>query len=139
MGRSSSDPATSPDRPTLAAGLSHFNVPIGARSVVDSRSGPLGRAHNARFVISETSLRISARGIHHPCARSEYFQEMARPKVHHEERVTTAFRLPRDLHQRLQDAAAERDLSANFLAVKALEEFLNNLVPADELRLTRVS
>ena len=64
---------------------------------------------------------------------------MARPKVHHEERVTTAFRLPKDLHQRLQGAAAERDLSANFLAVKALEEFLDHLVPADELRLTRAS
>lgn len=64
---------------------------------------------------------------------------MARPKVHHEERVTTAFRIPKDLHQRLQAAAAERDLSANFLAVKALEEFLGNLVPADELRLTKAS
>ncbi len=62
---------------------------------------------------------------------------MARPKVHHEERVTTAFRLPKELHEKLTEAAAERDLSANFLAVKALEEFLDNLVPADELRLTR--
>lgn len=64
---------------------------------------------------------------------------MARPKVHHEDRVTTAFRLPKDLHARLHDAATDRDLSANFLAVKALEEFLDNLVPADELRLTRAS
>jgi hypothetical protein len=64
---------------------------------------------------------------------------MARPKVHHEDRVTTAFRLPKALHIRLQEAAADRDLSANFLAVKALEEFLDNLVPAEELRLTRVS
>ncbi|MBW3536852.1 MAG: ribbon-helix-helix domain-containing protein [Actinobacteria bacterium] len=62
---------------------------------------------------------------------------MARPKVHHEDRVTTAFRLPKDLHAKLTEAAAERDLSANFLAVKALEEFLDNLVPADQLRLTR--
>lgn len=62
---------------------------------------------------------------------------MARPKVHHEDRVTTAFRLPTELHARLTRAAAERDLSANFLAVKALEEFLDNLVPAEELRLTR--
>lgn len=64
---------------------------------------------------------------------------MARPRVHHEERVTTAFRLPKDLHQRLQEAAGERDLSANFLAVKALEGFPDHLVPADELRLTRAS
>lgn len=64
---------------------------------------------------------------------------MARPKVHHEERVTTAFRIPKELHGRLQEAAAERDLSANFLAVKAIEEFLDNLVPAEELRLTRTA
>lgn len=64
---------------------------------------------------------------------------MARPKVHHEERITTAFRVPKDLHARLHEAAADRDLSANYLAVKALEEFLDNLVPADELRLTRAS
>jgi predicted HicB family RNase H-like nuclease len=64
---------------------------------------------------------------------------MARPKVHHEDRVTTAFRLPKELHARLTEAAVERDLSANFLAVKALEEFLDNLVPAEELRLTRTA
>jgi predicted transcriptional regulator len=59
--------------------------------------------------------------------------------VHDEERVTTAFRLPKELHARLHEAAAERDLSANYLAVKALEDFLERLVPADELRLTRAS
>ena len=62
---------------------------------------------------------------------------MARPKVHHEKRITTAFRLPEELHARLQQAAAERDLSANYLAVKAIEELLDNLVPAEELRLTK--
>ena len=70
-------------------------------------------------------------------AAPSYGHLMARPKVHLEERVTTAFRLPKALHEQLQQAAAERDLSANYLAVKALEEFLANLVPADELRLTR--
>jgi predicted HicB family RNase H-like nuclease len=62
---------------------------------------------------------------------------MVRPKVHHDPRVTTAVRLPEELHERLRKAAADRDLSANYLVVKALEEFLNNLVPAEELRLTR--
>lgn len=64
---------------------------------------------------------------------------MARPKVHHEDRVTTAIRLPRELHEKLHEAAADRDLSANFLAVKAIEDFLDRLVPAEELRLTRAS
>lgn len=64
---------------------------------------------------------------------------MPRPRTHTEDRVTTAFRLPKDLHLRLQEAAADRDLSANYLAVKAIEEFLDHLIPADELRLTRAS
>jgi predicted HicB family RNase H-like nuclease len=62
---------------------------------------------------------------------------MARPKTYTDERVTTAFRIPKPLHERLQAAASERDLSANYLAVKALEEFLDNLVPAEDLRLTK--
>jgi predicted HicB family RNase H-like nuclease len=54
-------------------------------------------------------------------------------------RMTTAIRFPEDLHERLKQAAEERDLSINFLVVKAVEELLNNLVPVDEFRLTRVS
>jgi predicted HicB family RNase H-like nuclease len=52
-------------------------------------------------------------------------------------RTVTAIRLPIPLHERLRDAADDRDLSVNFLVVKALEEFLDRLIPADELRLTR--
>jgi predicted transcriptional regulator len=54
-------------------------------------------------------------------------------------RTTTAIRFPDALHERLKEAAEERDLSINFLVVKAVEEFLERLVPADEFRLTRVS
>ena len=53
------------------------------------------------------------------------------------QRLTTAIRLPEDLHRRLREAADERDLSINYLVVKAVEEFLENLIPVDELRLTR--
>jgi predicted transcriptional regulator len=52
-------------------------------------------------------------------------------------RTTTAIRFPDDLHERLKTAADERDLSINFLVVKAVEEFLDHLVPASEFRLTR--
>jgi predicted HicB family RNase H-like nuclease len=55
------------------------------------------------------------------------------------QRVTTALRFPADLHERLRAAAEERDLSVNYLVVKAVEEFLDRLIPADELRLTRAS
>jgi predicted HicB family RNase H-like nuclease len=53
-------------------------------------------------------------------------------------RTTTAIRFPDDLHDRLKAAAAERDLSINFLVVKAVEESLERLVPVEEFRLTRV-
>lgn len=53
--------------------------------------------------------------------------------------MTTAIRFPEPLHERLKKAAEERDLSINFLVVKAVEEFLERLVPADEFRLTRIS
>ena len=52
-------------------------------------------------------------------------------------RTVTAIRLPAELHRRLRDAADDRDLSVNYLVVKAVEEFLERLIPADELRLTR--
>jgi len=41
------------------------------------------------------------------------------------------------MHERLRAAADERGLSINFLVIKATEEFLERLIPADELRLTR--
>ena len=53
------------------------------------------------------------------------------------DRTVTAIRFPEELHARLRDAADDRDLSVNFLVVKAVEEFLERLIPAKELRLTR--
>jgi predicted HicB family RNase H-like nuclease len=54
-------------------------------------------------------------------------------------RTTTAIRFPSDLHESLRIAAEDRDLSINFLVVKAVEEFLERLIPASELRLTRTA
>jgi predicted HicB family RNase H-like nuclease len=62
---------------------------------------------------------------------------MARPKTHTEPRVTTAIRLPEDLHERLRDAAETRDTSVNHLLVKAARFYLDRLPPldaTDELR-----
>ena len=53
-------------------------------------------------------------------------------------RTTTAIRFPEELHERLKQAAEERDLSINFLVVKAVEDFLDRLLPVEEFRLTRV-
>lgn len=65
-----------------------------------------------------------------------YTNVMSRPKTY-ENRVTTAVRLPEELHDRLREAARERDLSANYLVIRALEEYLDRLVPIEEFSLTR--
>ena len=58
---------------------------------------------------------------------------MARPKVYDEERVATAVRLPRSLHEQLHAAAEERQVAANLLVEKAVETFLARLTPVDQL------
>jgi hypothetical protein len=58
---------------------------------------------------------------------------VGRPRIHDEERVTTAVRLPRSLHGRLRRAADERQVAANLLVVKALEAFLPRLTPVEDL------
>jgi len=53
------------------------------------------------------------------------------------DRSATAIRFPAELHEELRAAADERHLSINYLVVKAVEDFLERLIPADELKLTR--
>jgi hypothetical protein len=48
-------------------------------------------------------------------------------------RVSTAIRLPADLHAELQRQAAERDVSVNFIVTKAVAHYLKALGPADPL------
>lgn len=54
---------------------------------------------------------------------------MPRPKKFTEPRVTTAVRLPVDLHARLQATAEERDTSVNHLIVKATDFYIRHLPP----------
>ena len=49
----------------------------------------------------------------------------------------TALRVPRTLHEQLDQAAEERRVAVNLLAVKALEDYLNRLIPVEDLPLTR--
>jgi len=51
--------------------------------------------------------------------------------------VNTAIRFPPEMHQALRAAADERELSVNYLVVRAVAEFLPRLVPVDEIRFTR--
>jgi len=52
---------------------------------------------------------------------------MARPRIYDEPRVATAIRLPASLRDELQAAAAERDVSVNFLVTRAVVEYLRRL------------
>ena len=58
---------------------------------------------------------------------------MARPKLYEERRIPTAVRIPESLHQRLQEAAEEREISVNLLIIKAIENHLEHLPPLDDL------
>lgn len=52
-------------------------------------------------------------------------------------RTATAIRFPEELHERLRQAAESYGLPLNFLVVKAMEDFLDRMIPPDEFRLTR--
>lgn len=55
------------------------------------------------------------------------------------ERSATAIRFPAGVHEKLREASEAHGLPVNYLVVKAVEEFLENLLPPEELRLTRRS
>lgn len=48
-------------------------------------------------------------------------------------RVSTAVRLPAELHAELQQRAEEREVSINFLVTRAVAHYLKALKPADPL------
>jgi hypothetical protein len=60
---------------------------------------------------------------------------MSRPREY-DGRVMTSLRLPPELHARLKAAAAERGVSTNLLAERALEAFLARLIPVAEMQWT---
>lgn len=48
-------------------------------------------------------------------------------------RTSTAVRFHPELHERLTLAAQERDLSVNWLVNRAVSDFLDRLLPVDEM------
>lgn len=54
-----------------------------------------------------------------------------------EKRVATAVRLPESLHAELQQQADDRDVSVNFLVVRAVTQYLENA--PDPLALERAA
>ena len=63
--------------------------------------------------------------IHHPRASIGYCRSMPRQRST-ERRVATAVRLPESLHHQLQDQAELRDVSVNFLVVRAVAKYLQS-------------
>lgn len=61
---------------------------------------------------------------------------MSEPDRH--KRISTGVRFSSELHDRLIEAAKERGLSASFLVNRAVEDFLDRLLPADEIQWTRL-
>lgn len=51
---------------------------------------------------------------------------MSRPKSYSDPRITTALRLPVDLHGRLKAEADGRDVSVNWLITRAIERYLDD-------------
>ena len=57
---------------------------------------------------------------------------MGRKRKYDPNRVTTAIRIPAELHERLQKEAEARDVSLNFLLVRGAKLVLDRLSPLDE-------
>lgn len=62
---------------------------------------------------------------------------MTRPRRLEDDRVSTSIRFDRNLHERLLAAATEREISVNWLVNRAVADFLERLLPPDEIRWTR--
>jgi hypothetical protein len=75
---------------------------------------------------------LGARTIHHSRARAFYGRRMPK-SIASNRRVSTAVRLPSELHAELQRQAHERDVSVNFLITRAVDHYLRELGPADPL------
>lgn len=61
---------------------------------------------------------------------------MSRPREYGD-RVSLTLRLTPELHARMKAAAAERGVAVNLLAERALMDFLDRLIPVDEMEWTR--
>ena len=56
-----------------------------------------------------------------------------RPREYEEPRVTKAVRISPELDERLKAAARERGVSVNLLMSAALEDYLDRLLPVDQV------
>jgi predicted transcriptional regulator len=59
--------------------------------------------------------------------------QIGRPREFEEQRVTKAVRISRDLDQRLKQVARERGVSVNVIMNMALNDYLQRLLPLEDL------
>lgn len=64
---------------------------------------------------------------------------MSRPKTMPDGRICTNVRLPKELHAAILQAASDRDVSADWIMTRLLDEGMKRLIPADEIPLTRAT
>ena len=57
---------------------------------------------------------------------------LGRPRKYNPDRVTTAVRIPAELHVRLQEEAEARDVSLNYLLVRGAQLVLDRLAPLSQ-------
>lgn len=96
------------------------------------------REHLHRFGIGRVTGRSSRRAHWRASIRvlvipPGYGSAMGRPRITEERRIATAVRLPESVHQRLHDAAIDRDVSANLLVTRAVTEYLERLPSTDDV------
>ena len=94
----------------------------------------VGAATNTREI---APARAKSRTIHHILLRCSYAAVMSerapgRPQEF-SDRITKAVRLDPELNQRLKEEARSRNVSANLLINAAVEDYLNRLIPLDEV------
>lgn len=88
--------------------------------------GPCSKAIAPR----RSLLSSCARTIHHPRALTAYRRLVPTPRGT-KERVSTAVRLPVELHTELQRQAEEREVSVNYLITRAVQHYLQRLSAPD--------
>ncbi len=70
---------------------------------------------------------------HHPPLPRTLLPSLVTVAARPTSRVSTAVRLPAELHAELQQRAEEREVSVNFLVTRAVAHYLKALGPADPL------
>jgi predicted HicB family RNase H-like nuclease len=79
-------------------------------------------------------MRDRVRTIHHLPAPASYREVV--PQRSEKKRISTAVRLPVELHTELQRQAEARDVSVNFLVTRAVDHYLRRLEVPDPLAAT---